>query len=61
MNPPTSRKWLRQFIGVLNYYHDILARLSHMLAPLTNTTSRRVKFKWTKINQDGFYQIKWVE
>ena len=29
-----------------------------MLAPLTNITSRKVKFKWTDIKKDAFSKIK---
>ena len=33
---------------------------SHMLAPLTKITSNKRKFKWTKIEQDAFDEIKWI-
>ena len=36
------------------------ARLSHTLAPLTKITPSRVKFKWTKIEQYAFNEIKWI-
>ena len=29
----------------------------HRLAPLTNITSSKLKYKWTKIEQDAFYVI----
>ena len=32
-------------------------RLSHKLAPLTNITSSKVEFKWTKIKQYAFDEI----
>ena len=34
------------------------ARHSHMLAPLTKITPSKVRFKWTKIGQDTFDEIK---
>ena len=34
------------------------ARHSHMLAPLTKITHNKVKYKWTKIEQDAFDEIK---
>ena len=34
------------------------ARLSHTLAPLTKITLSKVKFKYTKIEQDAFKIIK---
>ena len=36
------------------------SRRSQMLAPLTKITSTKVKFKWTKIEQDAFDEIKWI-
>ena len=38
MKPPTSKKEVRKFIGVVNYYRDMWPRQSHMLAPLTILT-----------------------
>ena len=50
---PISLKKVWQFIGVVNYYHDMWAR-HYMLATLTKITLSKVKFKWTKIKQDAF-------
>ena len=58
MKPSNSWKEVRQFIGVVNYYRNILARHSHMLAPLTKITFSKVKFKWDKIEQYAFGVIK---
>ena len=33
-------------------------RRSHTLVPLTNITCNKVKFKWTKIEQDVLEEIK---
>ena len=47
--PPKTRKQLRRsFIGMINYYRDTWPKRSHLLAPLTNLTSKNVKFKWTE-------------
>ena len=53
MKPPNFQKEVQQFIGVVNYNRDIWPRQSHKLAPLTNITSSKVKFKWTKTKQDA--------
>ena len=34
------------------------ARHSHISAPITKITSSKVKFKWNKIKQDVFKEIK---
>ena len=49
MNPPTSQKEVQKFIGVVNYYHDIWPRRSHVLEPLTRITPNKKKFEWTKV------------
>ena len=36
------------------------ARISHTLAPLTKIKPGRISFKWTKIKQDAFNEIKWI-
>ena len=58
MNPPTSRKQLQNFIGVINYNHNMWPRRAHMLAPLTRLTSIKWTFKWTQVEQDAFAKIK---
>ena len=36
------------------------ARLSHTLAPLTKLPPSKVKFKWTKIEQESFEEINLI-
>ena len=55
---PKNRKELRRFIGLVNYYRDMWVRRSHVLAPLTDLTSTKAKFKWTDVHQQAFEQIK---
>jgi len=45
MDRPKTRKELRRFIGMVNYYRDMWCRRSNLLAPLTSLTSKNVKFK----------------
>ena len=60
MKSTTSRKEVRNFIGVINHYCNIWPRRSHTLATLTKLTSIKNKFKWTQFQQDAFDKIKWI-
>jgi hypothetical protein len=43
---PTTRRELRPFIGIVDYYRDMWVRRSELLTPLTSMTSKNVKFNW---------------
>ena len=60
MMPSTSQKEINHFIGLVDYYHNIWARLSHALANLTKITSSKLKFKWNKIEQEAFKDINHI-
>jgi transposase InsO family protein len=57
---PKTRKELRRFIGIVNYYRDMWFRRSELLAPLTSLTSGNVKFEWLPSHQQAFDKIKKV-
>jgi hypothetical protein len=57
--PPKTRKELRSFIGMVNYYRDMWIRRSHALAPLSAMCSVNVKFKWEEEeHQKAFDLVK---
>ena len=51
MNPPTYRKQVQQFIGVVNYYRNMWPRRSHTLSPLTKITSKKGNLNGLKLNK----------
>ena len=55
---PKTRKQLRSFIGMVNYYRDMWPKRSHLLAPLSALTSSKVKWNWTDECQKAFEQMK---
>jgi transposase InsO family protein len=60
LKPPKTKRQLRHFLGMVNYYRDMWRRRSHMLAPLTSMVSKDAKFKWTQDHQKAFDEIKTV-
>ena len=63
-NPPNSVKELRSFLGMVQYYHDMWAKWSEMLAPLSalvgvcGETKTTKKIKPRKILGGGIQFIK---
>ena len=47
IEPPTTVKQVRRFIGMVNFYRDMWRKRSDVLAPLTRLTKKDVKFVWT--------------
>jgi hypothetical protein len=71
IKPPTGVKQLRHFLGMVQYFSDLWARRSDMLAPLTSlvrecgqtkTTmakgTKKVPWHWDEIHQRAFNHVK---
>ena len=55
---PTTKKQLRSFIGIINYYRDMWQHRSDILTPLSSMTSKQAKWEWTPACQQAFDNIK---
>lgn len=60
LEAPKTKRQLRAFIGMVNYYRYMWRRRSHLLSPLTAMTSAQSKFIWTNECQQAFETIKAV-
>jgi hypothetical protein len=71
IQPPTNVKQLRHFLGMAQYYHDLWARRSKMLAPLTSLVgecgqtkvtrakgTKKVLWHWDGVHQRAFDRVK---
>ncbi len=71
IKPPTGVKQLRHFLGMVQYYRDLWARWSDMLAPLTSlvgkcgqtkTTkakgTKKVSWHWDEVHQRAFNHVR---
>ncbi|POM58550.1 LOW QUALITY PROTEIN: Retrotransposable element [Phytophthora palmivora] len=44
---PKTKKQLRRYLGMINYYREMIPSISAMLKPLTRITSPKATFMWT--------------
>ena len=71
LKPPTNVKELRRFLGMVQYYRDLWAKRSEMLAPLTDLVgecgqtkvtrakgTKRVPWHWDEVHQKAFDMVK---
>jgi hypothetical protein len=59
LNLPTNIKELRHFLGMVQYYRDMWARCSDMLAPLTDLVGECGEAKTTRMNKTKKRPWQW--
>ena len=50
---PKTKKQLRRFIGMVNYYRNMWGKQSEILAPLSALTSKLAKWEWYQQTPEG--------
>ena len=58
MNPPTTPKQVRAFLGLVGYYRKFIKGFTKVAKPLTLLTRQQVKFEWTSDHQTAFEHLK---
>ena len=58
MNPPTTPKQVRAFLGLVGYYRKFIKGFAKVAKPLTLLTRQQVKFKWMPEHQAAFEHLK---
>ena len=58
MNPLTTPKQVRAFLGLVGYYRKFIKGFRKIAKPLTLLTRQQVKFDWTPEHQAAFIHLK---
>ena len=58
MQPPTSPKQVRAFLGLVRYYRKFFKGFSKIAKPLTLLTRQQVKFEWTPVHHTALLHLK---
>jgi len=55
---PQTRKQLKKFLGILNFYNHFFEHIGDIAAPLYSLSSTKVKYKWTEKHEIAFTKLK---
>ena len=58
MEPPTTVKGIRSFLGTVGYYRNFQPNFSAIARPLTKLTKKNVHFSWSEEAQEAFEVLK---
>ena len=58
MQPPTTPKQVRAFLGLVRYYRKFFKGFAKITKPLTLLTRQQVKFEWTPVHHTTFPHLK---
>ena len=56
--PPKTPKEVKQFLGLIGYYHKFVPRFLDLARPLNVLTRKNVAFEWTPVCQKSFEMLK---
>ena len=58
MQPPTTPKQVRAFLGLVGYYRKFIKGFTEIAKPLTLLTRQQAKFDWTPEHHAAFLHLK---
>ena len=61
MQPPTTHKQVRAFLGLVRYYRKFIKGFTKIAKPLTLLTRQQVKFEFTPVHHTTFLHLKEVQ
>ena len=58
MSPPSSKKEVQSFIGMINYLTKFSPRLTELAEPIRELVKEKVPFNWGPEHQESFTMLK---
>ena len=58
MQPPTTPKQVRAFLGLVGYYRKFIKGFANIAKPLTLLIRQQIKFEWTPEHHTAFLHLK---
>lgn len=58
--PPSNKKALRRFLGMIGFYRRFIENFAQLALPLTNLLKGKFKFKWGEECQEAFLSLRAV-
>ena len=58
MQPPTTPKQVRAFLGLVGYYRKFINGFARIAKPLTLLSRQQVKFEWTPVHHTTYLHLK---
>jgi RNase H-like domain found in reverse transcriptase/Integrase zinc binding domain len=58
MKPPSTKKEVQVFMGLVNFYRDFCPDLAQTSIPLYELTHKKNAFEWNDKHQEAFHKIK---
>ena len=58
MPSPTNVRTIKSFLSMINYYHQFIAELYNLRAPLNRLLTKDTKWCWSEACQNSFQKIK---
>lgn len=55
---PTNARKVRQFLGMTNYFRNLINNYSALILPLTQLTKKGVKFVWSQECHEAFQELQ---
>ena len=58
IQPPTTPKQVRAFLGLVGYYRKFIKGFAKIVKPLTLLTKQQLKFEWAPVHHTAFLHLK---